>query len=133
MTIRTNPPGALVYVDDYEIGTSPVSANFTYYGTRSIRLVKDGYETLTVLQPIPSPWYEIPPLDFVSENLIPARLRDHRTFTYQLSPQVVVPTDQLLRRAEALRAESRTSGALVTSASPAPTAASGSPPGLAAP
>src|ERR1700690_4113146 len=50
MTIRSNPPGALVYVDDYEIGTTPVSASFTYYGTRKIRLVKDGYETLTVMQ-----------------------------------------------------------------------------------
>ena len=48
MTIRTNPPGALVYVDDYEIGTTPVSTNFTYYGKRKIRIVKDGYETLTV-------------------------------------------------------------------------------------
>jgi hypothetical protein len=25
MTIRSNPPGALVYVDDYQIGTTPVS------------------------------------------------------------------------------------------------------------
>ena len=64
MTVRTNPPGALLYVDDYEIGTTPVSANFTYYGTRKIRLVKDGYETLTVMQWIPPPWYEFPPHGF---------------------------------------------------------------------
>ena len=48
MTIRSNPPGALVYVDDYELGTTPVSHDFVYYGTRNIKLVKDGYETLTV-------------------------------------------------------------------------------------
>ena len=58
MTVRSNPPGALLYVDDYEIGATPVSVNFTYYGTRKIRLVKDGYETLTVMQSIPPPWYE---------------------------------------------------------------------------
>ncbi|HUT11447.1 MAG TPA: PEGA domain-containing protein [Thermoguttaceae bacterium] len=103
MTVCTNPPGALVYVDDYEIGTTPISHNFTYYGKRKIRLVKDGFETLTVMQPVPTPWYQIPPLDFVTENLIPFEIHDDHTLTYQLSPQVVVPTEQLLQRAEELR------------------------------
>ena len=60
MTIRSDPPGALVYVDGYEIGITPVITPFTYYGQRKIRLVKDGYETLTVIQPVPPPWYEFP-------------------------------------------------------------------------
>ena len=47
--------GALVYVDDYEVGITPISTSFLYYGQRRIRLVKDGYETLTVMQPIPPP------------------------------------------------------------------------------
>jgi len=110
MMIRSNPPGALVYVDDYEIGVTPVSTNFTYYGQRKIRLVKDGYETLTVMQSIPAPWYQIPPLDFFSENLVPGEIRDHQTFTYPLTPQRVVPTDQLLGRAENLRRGTHTIG-----------------------
>ena len=105
MTIRSQPAGALVYVDDYEIGTTPVSTNFTYYGTRKIRLVKDGYETLTVQQPVPTPWYEIPPLDFFSEHLTPGEVQDQRSFCYQLTPQVLVPSAQLLQRAEGLRAQ----------------------------
>ena len=103
MTIRSNPPGALAYVDDYEIGITPITTPFIYYGDRKIRLVKDGYETLTEIRPVPQPWYEIPPLDFVSENLLPGKLRDQRTLDFQLQPQAVVPTDQLLGRAEALR------------------------------
>ena len=122
MTVRTNPPGALLYVDDYEIGATPVSADFTYYGTRKIRLVKDGFETLVVYQPIPTPWYEIPPLDFFSENLLPGELRDRRTVTYQMVPRRVVPPDELLGRAEDLRARS---------APPAPAApGSAAPPGI---
>ncbi len=105
LTIRSNPPGALVYVDDYKIGTTPVSHNFIYYGTRKIRLVKDGFETLTVMQSMPMPWYEIPPLDFVSENFVPGEIRDHRTITYQLTPQCVAQRDQLLARAEDLRGQ----------------------------
>ena len=92
LNVRSNPPGALVYVDNQQIGTTPCSVDFTYYGTREIRLVKPGYETLTVNQPIPAPWYQIPPLDFFSENLVPTKIRDNRTVIYDLAPQVIVPT-----------------------------------------
>jgi hypothetical protein len=104
LTIRSNPPGARVYVGDEEIGTTPVSTDFVYYGTRKIRLVKDGYETMVVNQPIPAPWYQIPPLDFVSENLAPGEIRDERMVNFQLVPLQQAPTDQILARAEQLRA-----------------------------
>lgn len=113
MTIRSNPPGALVYIDDNEIGTTPISTDFVYYGTRKIRLVKDGYETLTVLQPVRAPWYQIPPLDFFSENLVPGEIRDRRTLTYQLHPQMVTPPDQLLERAEGLRTAAHGTGGVM--------------------
>jgi hypothetical protein len=103
LNVRTNPPGALVYVDNQQIGTTPCSVDFTYYGTREIRLVKPGFETLTLNQPIPAPWYEVPPLDFVSENLVPNKIRDNRTVTYNLAPQVIVPREQLIDRAHQLR------------------------------
>ncbi len=103
LTIRSNPPGAQVYVDDYPIGITPVSTDFVYYGTRKMRLVKSGYETMTVLQPIPAPWYQYPGLDFVTENLIPGEIRDERVVDYQLQPQQVVPNVQLLERGENLR------------------------------
>jgi hypothetical protein len=103
LTIRSNPPGALVYVDDYQIGTTPVSTDFVYYGNRKVRLVKSGYETLTVIQPIPTPWYEWPGLDFFSENVVPGEIRDERVVEYQLQPQMIVPSVQLRDRAENLR------------------------------
>ncbi len=103
LNVRTNPPGALVYVDNQQIGTTPCSVDFTYYGTREIRLVKPGYETLTVNQPIPTPWYEYIPLDFVSENLVPNKIRDNRTVTYDLAPQAIMPPQQLVDRANQLR------------------------------
>jgi hypothetical protein len=119
MLIRSDPPGALVYIDDYEnpIGMTPCSTNFTYYGTRKIRLVKDRYETLTVMQQLPSPWYEITPLDFVSENLVPGQIRDQRVLSYQLTPQMVAPTDQLRARAEQLRNSAHAAAGVPPSAS----------------
>ena len=103
MTIRSNPPGALVYVDDYQIGTTPVSTDFVYYGTRKIRLVKDGFETLTVRQPIPVPWYEVFPLDFVSENLWPWEIRDERVVDLAMAPAESQPAELVVARAQTAR------------------------------
>jgi hypothetical protein len=103
MTVRSNPPGALVYVDDYQIGTTPVSTDFIYYGTRKIRLVKDGYETLTVRQPFPLPWYQIFPLDFVTENLWPWEIRDERVVDLAMTTTSSIPPESVVARAEQAR------------------------------
>jgi len=129
LTIRSNPPGALVYIDDYPIGTTPVSTDFVYYGTRKVRVVKSGFETLNVLQPIPAPWYQYPGLDFVTENVIPGEIRDERVVEYQLQPQLVVPSVQVLERGENLRGAA--AGPPV--ASPPPAAPSYGPPPEARP
>jgi hypothetical protein len=107
MTVRSNPPGAMVYIDDYPIGITPVSTDFTYYGTRKVRLVKDGYETLTVYQPVKTPWYDYFGIDFFTENLWPGEIRDERAYEYQMVPTVQVPPEQLISRAEQLRANSQ--------------------------
>lgn len=131
MTIRSNPPGARVFVDNFEIGRTPCSTDFLYYGNRQIRLIKDGYETVNVKQPIPAPWYQVPPLDFFSENLVPSRIRDERTINFVLTPQAMVPTDQLLSRAEGWRHGSRGQAPLQTP--PAGSAAPAVPPAAAQP
>jgi len=120
LMVRSNPPGAMVYVDNQPIGSTPCATDFVYYGTREIRLVKPGYETLTVSQPIPTPWYEIPPLDFVSENVIPRKIQDYRTISFNMIPQVIVPTEQLLSRAEQLRQSTLQGAVLPASATSVP-------------
>jgi hypothetical protein len=103
MLIRSQPAGATVFVDDQEIGTTPVSTEFTYYGTRKIQLIKDGYETLTVQQAFFPPWYQFPVVEFISENLSPAEHRDEHLLDFQLQPQSILPADKLLERAQELR------------------------------
>ena len=103
--INSNPLGALVYVDNEQIGTTPCAVDFTYYGTREIRLVKPGFETLKVNQPIPTPWYEYPPLDFVSDNLLPYEIRDNRSVSFNMMPEIIIPSQELIDRGNQLRQE----------------------------
>lgn len=102
-TIRTEPPGALAFVNGEEIGTTPVSRSFTYYGPREIVLMADGYRTEKIVQPMRPPWWDNYLTEFFSENMVPATLRDDRSYTYKLSPATIPSTAELEGRAENLR------------------------------
>ena len=103
MTIRSQPAGALVVLDGQELGFTPVSTPFTYYGDREVKLIKDGYETKTIRQRVSTPWYQYIPLDFFTEALLPVRIRDERNYVYTLEPSTMVANDELLQRAEQTR------------------------------
>lgn len=103
LLVRSNPPGATVFVDNQPIGVTPCGVDFVYYGTREIRLSKPGYETLTVNQPIPTPVYELPGIDFVSEVLLPTRIKDERVVSYNLARTRMAPAEEIIGRAEMLR------------------------------
>lgn len=118
LTVRTNPPGALVFIDGQEIGRTPVATPFTYYGTRKFRIVKDGYETISVNQPFPSPCYQLPPLDFVSENLVPNEIRDERVVDFELVPKTISATSDVLTQADQLRSMVRPAAAFEPVAAP---------------
>lgn len=107
MTVRSNPSGAVVFVDQQRIGVTPVSTNFTYYGTRNVQLIKDGYETVTEEHKFQTPWYQYPVVDFFAENLWPFELRDERILDFDLPPQQTVAPSQVIRNAEQLRGEAQ--------------------------
>ncbi|MCP5002752.1 MAG: PEGA domain-containing protein [Planctomycetes bacterium] len=90
ITVKTTPSNALVYIDDKLVGESPVSVPFIYYGTRKITIEKrDADEKLTherkvVLEKIKTPFYELFPLDFVSELVWPFNINDDHVLHYEL-------------------------------------------------
>jgi hypothetical protein len=121
LTVRTWPPGAQVFIDDQEIGTTPCSTSFIYYGTRKVTVIKGGYRSETLYHEIPPPWYQYPPLDFISENLIAYEIRDERVIDIQLVPEEMVQPNQLLDRAQGLRDSARAGYVTpLPGASPAP-------------
>ncbi|MDB5389972.1 MAG: hypothetical protein JWM11_5618 [Planctomycetaceae bacterium] len=107
MTIKSDPPGALVLLEGEEVGYTPVGIDFTHYGTREITLIKDGYETVTAMQKIRSPWYQTMPLDLITDNFSPVRIKDNTEYTFTLNRQEIVSNDQLLQRAKGLRSQAQ--------------------------
>jgi hypothetical protein len=101
--IESDPPGALVLVNGQPLGITPVDGYFTYYGTYDFTLVKDGYETKAVRQKLAAPWYELPGVDFLTENVYPVKVEDVRRFRYTLDPLVQIREGDLLQQADQLR------------------------------
>ncbi len=106
-TLRTNPPGALAIVNGEEIGQTPVSRSFWYYGDREITFLLDGYETKTIIEPINAPWWDNLFTEFFTENLVPFSLRDEREFKYTLTPATAPRANDLRDRAEQLRSQAQ--------------------------
>ncbi len=105
MTIRSNPPGAMVLVDGREIGYTPASVDFTYYATREITLIKDGYETLTTMQSYEKPWYQYPGIEFVSDNFLPVTVTNRHDLMYNMRPTTTAIPGDIRSRADSFRSK----------------------------
>lgn len=104
MTITSEPSGALVYLNGEEVGRTPLTRDFVWYGNYDVQVRHEGHETLDTNTWVVAPWWQWPPFDLFAE-LLPVRLTDRRVLHYELaetSPADVDP-DQLLDRATALR------------------------------
>lgn len=111
MTIKSDPPGALVYMNDQELGRTPLKRDFLWYGNYDVEIRKDGYETLKLHQNVKAPWWGWVPFDLFAE-LIPTTLKDHHELAYTLKPAedpAAVDATALEQRAEQLRGELRSS------------------------
>jgi hypothetical protein len=101
--VESNVPNAQVYIDNKSIGAAPAYSQFDYYGHYNIKVVHPGYETVVRYQKVAAPWYMYPPLDFVSEILVPFHIRDTRRIYIELHEAPQVRPDDILGAAEALR------------------------------
>ncbi len=127
--IITEPDGAIAW--DYRnrpLSATPADMPFTYYGKYLFTLSKEGYETKVVEEQVRAPWYMLPGLDFVSENVLPWTIRDVRTFHYTLTPLQTMSLEDILFGASALRTRAEGIGQPRQAPSPPPDVASMPPP-----
>lgn len=102
MTVTSDPPGALVYLDDQEKGITPVTFDFNFYGWRTFRLQQDGYQITEEIRQVAPPLQLTFPLDMVPD-LTPIPASDIKSFHFVLKPLEKVDKDVLKERAAAFR------------------------------
>lgn len=105
LTVETDPPGATIWVNSEEMGKTPFTMPFTWYGTYEFRMELEGYETVVVKEDLNAPAYQIFPLDLMTDVFLPGTLYDKKLFSYGLEKQEMTPKGDLLKRAEELRGE----------------------------
>lgn len=103
LTINTKPQGALVILNDEEIGTSPVTVSFNWYGDYDVRISKDGFETLKTHRRLKGPWYDGFPFDFFANCLNPNRIVDSYEWTFELKQKQEPQRPQLIEDARQLK------------------------------
>jgi len=105
ITVRSQPVGALVWLNGEEVGRTPVTAPFTWYGRYEVVLRQAGYETVRAPREAVEPFWQWPVVDLVSECLLPFTLRDHQEWDFVLAEQSLADPNALIQRAEQLRGE----------------------------
>ncbi len=105
LTINTQPTGSLVTLNDEEIGLSPVTVSFNWYGDYSVRISKPGFETLNTHRDLKAPWYDMFPFDFIASFCWPAKTTDSYEWSFELKPYEEPARDDLLQAAQRLKTE----------------------------
>jgi len=103
VSITRDPPGARVWMNDREVGTTPCEVGIRDYGTYDVRIVKDGYAADWNGRSVAMPWWDAAGPDFVGE-ILPVDLRTRSTWHVTLLP---LSKDEaaLIERARAARVE----------------------------
>jgi len=108
--VTSEPAGALVWINDHEVGRTPVETTFKYHGAYDVRLELEGYEPLETRADAVAPWYEYPGPDLVAE-VLPFIVRNTQRWHFELeeSPERRLGADELeselLERADELRGQ----------------------------
>ncbi len=117
LNIDTNPPGALVFLNDQEIGRTPIQRDFVWHGDYEVEIRKDGYQTLRTHQLITAPWWNWVPIDLIAD-LSPGHYHEQQHLQFTLTPMPSEPQDNslLLARSEELRSQLESSASTLTPA-----------------
>ena len=84
ISITSNPQGALVYLNDEEVGRTPLVISHRFYGVYSVRLELDDHKPLWTKQEAKAPWWEFPGPDLVAEAIPELAVRQQWHFDLDL-------------------------------------------------
>jgi hypothetical protein len=109
ISINSDPPGAAAYVDGEKVGTTPCEVRYIWYGTRVLVLELRGYTLIRQEVTLLPPWWQVIPMDLITDLVLPFTLRDRVavSYTMEIAPVTREEVDTVLERAEELRKKSK--------------------------
>jgi hypothetical protein len=104
LTVTSDPEGAVVSMNDQEVGRTPFTRDFTWYGRYDVDVRKEGYQSLNTESKVIAPWWQWFPVDLITEVL---PLTDKQSLHYTLQPAATQPADDaaVITRARQLKGE----------------------------
>jgi len=101
LEIQSDPPGATVWINGDNIGTTPAKVPFDSYGHIEVLLRLENHQVRREEVRLRAPWYAVFPIDFVTDVLLPVDFHDRKMFGFKLEPLEETDTDALKARAQA--------------------------------
>ncbi len=105
LTIKTVPTDAIVTLNDEEIGNSPVTVAFNWYGDYNVVNRKEGFETLKTHRVLKGPWYDWFPFDMFAQLIVPKRIVDTYEWTFDLEKLKQPSREELIKSARTLQSQ----------------------------
>ena len=68
ISITSDPGGALVWVNDREVGRTPLEIEFLYYGKYDVRVERGGQEPIMATRWVNAPSWDVPVADLAVES-----------------------------------------------------------------
>ena len=106
MNITSNPTGAVVFLNDREMGRTPFKRQFLWYGTYDVVVRKEGYQTLKTTAAIEPPIWQWVPIDALTDFL---PLRDEHDVRFDLKPSAPLDPAALLVRGQIMQTDLQSS------------------------
>lgn len=110
LVITSQPEGAIVWLNDVEVGRTPLETDFTFYGTYDVRIRREGYEPIITSKKADAPIHEAPGVDLIAEA-IPVTIHNKVEWHWDLVPLMentagkVEAEQALIQRANDLRVQ----------------------------
>ena len=95
--ITSEPSGAIVWLNDREVGSTPCEVEILHYGTYDLRVTKPGYEPLVTGRKANPPVWDLPGPDLVAE-LLPLEMESRNSWHVELVVEDM-STDAVIQRA----------------------------------
>jgi len=108
ISITSEPSGALVHLNDQQVGRTPLTVPFTFYGVYDVRLEVDGCKPLWTQRKAEAPWWELPGIDLVAQMTPDAKSHLRWHFELETLPTAegvsMVSASAVVDRARQMRA-----------------------------